>query len=412
MFKFNFGKILDYPLELEEDDQDATLTDDASDEIIIVSPRTEQNQPQDVQKRPQDACEEVSLDDLMKTLSPVISYTPLVIKSRKRSGDDKEHSITLPRRDLYDARFQIISEGALSSDSESEEEEDLMEVEETRPPLDRHNPPTHLDYIDAPSDLIPDIYEGGLKTWECSIDVVEYLSQLEDTLQGKTMLEVGCGTAIPSAYLLQTLFSSTETPSAETQTILHMQDYNKSVLELVTLPNLILAWYSSLAAHPYRTNLALPTADPSSPGELSITPELIHAFHESLNTYHIHLRFWAGAWSTFEPRPKGTPAFDIIITSETIYRSVNVSSLLTVLRSASVVNSESTQQGFFAGLMNKSQTATHSLVLVAAKVLYFGVGGSVDEFKGMAERAGATVHTVLDIEMGVGRRILKLEFTS
>jgi protein-histidine N-methyltransferase len=50
------------------------------------------------------------------------------------------------------------------------------------------------------------------------------------------------------------------------------------------------------------------------------------------------------------------------------------------------------------------------IVLVAAKILYFGVGGSVDEFTAMAEAAGATVTTVLDIELGVGRRILKLEF--
>ena len=59
--------------------------------------------------------------------------------------------------------------------------------------------------------------------------------------------------------------------------------------------------------------------------------------------------------------------------------------------------------------MGRSQVPT-PLILVAAKVLYFGVGGSVDEFKNMARNAGANVTTVLDIEMGVGRRILKLEF--
>ena len=31
-------------------------------------------------------------------------------------------------------------------------------------------------FIDNPSDLVPGVYEGGLKTWECSVDLVEYFS--------------------------------------------------------------------------------------------------------------------------------------------------------------------------------------------------------------------------------------------
>lgn len=175
----------------------------------------------------------------MKTLSPIISYTPLFIKG---GGKNESNSIRLPRRDLYDARFQIISEGALS-DEEDDEDEDRMDVEPPELNVTEHTtlpPQAHLAYIDAPSDVIPDIYEGGLKTWECSIDVVEYLSRLDALpFAGKAILEVGCGTAIPTAYLLQNLFNSA--PS-DKQTVIHLQDYNKSVLELVTLPNLILAW--------------------------------------------------------------------------------------------------------------------------------------------------------------------------
>lgn len=32
-----------------------------------------------------------------------------------------------------------------------------------------------LEYADDPSDLIPSVYEGGLKTWECSLDLAGYL---------------------------------------------------------------------------------------------------------------------------------------------------------------------------------------------------------------------------------------------
>jgi protein-histidine N-methyltransferase len=181
----------------------------------------------------------------------MISYTPLIITSRKEGLNSKVSSdirpIIIPHRDLYDARFQIISEGALSD--EEDEENDGMETEETPqsstlPPLilDRRNHPRDLEYIDAPSDVIPNIYEGGLKTWECCIDVVGYLSQLEGLpFRGRAVLEVGCGTAMPTAYLLQSLFNEA-THSSEKRTSIHLQDYNKSVLELVTLPNLILAW--------------------------------------------------------------------------------------------------------------------------------------------------------------------------
>ena len=36
-----------------------------------------------------------------------------------------------------------------------------------------------LDFLDAPSDLVPGVYEGGLKTWECSLDLVEHLHELQ-----------------------------------------------------------------------------------------------------------------------------------------------------------------------------------------------------------------------------------------
>lgn len=41
------------------------------------------------------------------------------------------------------------------------------------------------------SDLIKGVYEGGFKTWECSIDMVQYLSGLpEEQITNKRVLEV------------------------------------------------------------------------------------------------------------------------------------------------------------------------------------------------------------------------------
>ena len=50
------------------------------------------------------------------------------------------------------------------------------------------------------SDLIPAVYEGGMKIWECSGDLVEYLgkkSRDDLDLSGKRVLEVGCGAGLP-----------------------------------------------------------------------------------------------------------------------------------------------------------------------------------------------------------------------
>jgi len=48
--------------------------------------------------------------------------------------------------------------------------------------------------VDAATDLIPGLYEGGLKTWEGGVDLVEVISEGlaggSDWLKGKSVLEV------------------------------------------------------------------------------------------------------------------------------------------------------------------------------------------------------------------------------
>jgi len=114
-------------------------------------------------------------------LPPLISYSPLSIplsSSRK---------LTLPRRDLFDARFQLISEGRGDTDDGKEDKNTLKDKQ-----LDSSSA---LEFLDSPSDLVPGVYEGGLKTWECSLDLVDYLDCMKDGsgyegIQGKRILEV------------------------------------------------------------------------------------------------------------------------------------------------------------------------------------------------------------------------------
>ena len=50
-----------------------------------------------------------------------------------------------------------------------------------------------LKFADNPSDLVPGVYEGGLKTWECSMDLVAHLQEAVTNhagLSGKHILEV------------------------------------------------------------------------------------------------------------------------------------------------------------------------------------------------------------------------------
>ena len=72
------------------------------------------------------------------------------------------------RRDLFDARFQLLAQGR-------DEQATL---------------------VDAPADLVPGVYEGGLKTWECALDLAAYLdrdvfdAQAGQRVRGLRVLEV------------------------------------------------------------------------------------------------------------------------------------------------------------------------------------------------------------------------------
>lgn len=44
--------------------------------------------------------------------------------------------------------------------------------------------------VSGDSDLVPGRYEGGLKTWECSIDLVQYLHESNADFKNKRIFEV------------------------------------------------------------------------------------------------------------------------------------------------------------------------------------------------------------------------------
>lgn len=96
------------------------------------------------------------------------------------------------------------------------------------------------------TDLIGGVYEGGLKTWECSLDLVRHLhthsiiptittttSSSSSTLLTShhlRVLELGCGSALPGIYCL----------TRGSGILVDFQDYNEEVLRLITIPNVLL----------------------------------------------------------------------------------------------------------------------------------------------------------------------------
>ncbi|SLM40669.1 S-adenosyl-L-methionine-dependent methyltransferase-like [Lasallia pustulata] len=194
-----------------------------------------------------------TLLELLSSLPSKISYSTIHIPA------DHGRSIRLPRRDLFDIRAQIMAE-------------------------DTGDDPTLTAGL-APNDIHPLVYEGGFKTWECSLDLSrhllsEYADSTPASKHGVHVIELGAGTALPTLTLLSLLLSHPPAPPVH----LTLTDYNPHVLRLSSLPNLLLAW----ASH---THL-LPAAE----GDLDTPPALRDAFLRDLHARGIVVDAVSGAW--------------------------------------------------------------------------------------------------------------------
>ncbi|KAG8948277.1 hypothetical protein FRC04_009915 [Tulasnella sp. 424] len=398
MFKFDFDNQDD--LELDEESQ--TDENRATDMSGYHKDAGGAGDPLEQGKeRSAGAFREFSLEDLLSTLPPKISYSPLTVPLA--SGG----TITLLRRDLFDARFQLIAT------QQDENNEDNAMIGGADMATDNAASKAALegqvnDFVAAPSDLVPGVYEGGLKTWECSLDLITYMeAQGTSGISGKSVLELGCGTALPSMYLVERLLARPIPADGAVlePTVLCLQDFNTSVLQLVTLPNIFLTWYLSSfmvnrrentdTAQEGDTPMEGHTARVVEPGDVIIDEALLETFKASLRLHNITLRFISGAWSNFV-FTSTLSEIDFILTSETIYNTASVPSLISVMKRS---------RDNVGGLRQ-----IPPVIFVAAKVLYFGVGGGVKEFGRSVEEEDGETEVVWEVTHGVGRQILRVTF--
>ena len=135
----------------------------------------------------------------------------------------------------------------------------------------------------------------------------------------------------------------------------------------------------------------------------------------------------SGSWENLlrerfqDSRPQS--AYDLVLTSETIYRTESLDALVGIMRKACLASAQAVS-ATGAGSSSTDPSASSSsapardislggkpLCLVAAKVLYFGVGGGVPDFVRAVEDGGlGHVETVLERTKGVGRKILRVEW--
>lgn len=210
------------------------------------------------------------------------------------------------------------------------------------------------------TDLIPLVYEGGLKIWECSIDLVEYLLESQVGFHGKLVMEIGCGAGLPGIYaLLQ---------GAE----VHFQDYNDDVIEYVTIPNVLM----NLAQQPKQCQ-----SETASFG--------------LLQTARKCCRFFSGDWSSvvdfINPGQVNEMMYDVILTSETIYAVESHVKLYNVIK--------------------RHLKEPNGIAYVAAKTHYFGVGGGTRSFEKLVKMDGVFEVSVCKVyTAGVQREILCMRY--
>ncbi|KAI5108069.1 histidine protein methyltransferase 1-like, partial [Silurus meridionalis] len=217
------------------------------------------------------------------------------------------------------------------------------------------------------SDLITGVYEGGLKIWEGTHDLLEYVDDEGEMFSGKKVLDLGCGAGLLGILSLKRGASK-----------VHFQDYNSTVIEQLTIPNVFL-------------NCEEEGGDENRDEEGS--PSSKQRSVEKNHSLVDRCRFFSGDWTSFLSliqRQDPTLKYDLIFTSETIYNPEYYTSLHDV----------------FHKLL-----AEEGVVYLATKSHYFGVGGGLYLFESFVQEKNIfQIKTLREMDQGLKRHIVSMRF--
>lgn len=229
-----------------------------------------------------------------------------------------------------------------------------------------------------------------------------------------TQKQLGCGTALPSLVLFQHALAQ------ELGLYFTLCDYNAAVLRLVTLPNLLLTWALHAAPEafdprapslPRPASPAPPARSPGPPprtidapsGDLHVTPALTARFLADLASRGLTVTLLSGPWSSpvLASLVPAAPGMALLaLAAETVYSPASCAAFTDAL----------------VALLRRAHMAK---ALVAAKRVYFGVGGGVDAFREAVGSRGGVCGEVENSGVegceralggkGVGRALLEVQ---
>jgi hypothetical protein len=198
-------------------------------------------------------------------------------------------------------------------------------------------------------DLVPGVYEGGLKVWECSMDLCRYFHSQKNKNKNIDfkghVLELGCGHALPSIWILKHAISKLKADCFVT-----FSDYNDFVVRDVTMQNVAIN-----VSYTY--------------SKTATTVSTINQPRQIARWLKEHVAFGAGDWLTMSDdlldnnnndgtKPSAVPKYglyDYILASETTYSEI-----------AAIETAE---------LLSRHLKPGTGVAYISTKRYYFGVGG-------------------------------------
>lgn len=208
--------------------------------------------------------------------------------------------------------------------------------------------------------------------------MADYLTRVDETtkclaaeFQDANVLDLGCGAGILGILALQCGGSSVHFQDYVCLTFLcHMAKNNG---QTISSPSKII----SILPHPQNKSVLQ---------HITIPNVLVNT--KSISKLKECCRFFSGDWSNYAKLTADQEKFDFILTSETIYNVQNYDKIINIL---------------------KTKLKPHGICYLAAKLHYFGVGGSLRQFEQILLKENIfDSESVYSCNDNVGREILKI----